>query len=99
MVSPILKLSRCVWEYSHITVPLSVPKGYTEVIELMVSRGASPCVPSSSGHLVSSQVEHAHVQRTLDVMMKRHADKYVQLQHFILLRASYILVKYVLHGP
>ena len=44
-----------------------------EVIELMVSRGVSPYVPSSSGHLVSTPYEG--VQHALDAIKKRHAHK------------------------
>ena len=44
-----------------------------EVIELMVSRGVSPYVPASSGHLVSTPYEG--VQHALDTIKKRHVHK------------------------
>ena len=44
-----------------------------EVIELMVSRGVSPYVPTSSGHLVSTPYEG--VQHALDAIKKRHVHK------------------------
>ena len=48
-------------------------EGYVKVIELMVSRGVSPYVPASSGHLVSSPYEG--VQHALDTIKKRHVHK------------------------
>ena len=48
-------------------------EGHSDMIDLMVSRGASPCVPSSSGHLVSSQ--YPGVRDHLDVIRKGHALK------------------------
>ena len=48
-------------------------EGHNDVIDLMVSHGASPCVPSSSGCLVSSQFEG--VEHNLDVIRKGHVLK------------------------
>lgn len=63
----------CLGTFLPDSFPLLFLEGYMEVIQLMVSRGVSPYVPASSGHLVSSPYEG--VQHALDAIRKRHVHK------------------------
>ena len=56
------------------------------MIDLLVSRGASPCVPSSSGRLVSSK--YLGVQHNLNVIRKEHALKLVSTALAVFIGAS-----------
>ena len=73
MVSPIYTHWVCLGIFLPDSFLLLSLQGYMEVIKLMVSRGVSPYVPASSGHLVSSPYEG--VQHALDAIKRRHVHK------------------------